>query len=174
VNLAAVPVVHTGMNLDPKTITAQTEQLVRKPVREVFAAFVEPHWLVQFWLGSASGPLEAGGKAHWEFMVKDAADEVEVLALEPDRLIRVRWSGGSVTTWNFTPRGAEETVVKIEQSGFTGTLEEVIATALDATQGYTIVLCGLKVLLEMAAPVQLVADKARLIELGQEIGGVAR
>jgi len=152
------------MNPDPKTITARTEQLVRKPVREVFAAFVEPHLLVQFWLASASAPLVAGGKAQWEFMVEGAADEVEVLALERDRLIRVRWSDGSVTGWTFTARGADETVVKIEQSGFGGTEAEAIATALEATQGYTIVLCGLKVLLETQTPVHLVADKAKLIE----------
>jgi len=154
----------SGMKTARKNPTAQTEQLVRKPVREVFAAFVEPRLLTRFWLASASAPLEAGRKVRWDFMVKGAVDELEVLALRPNRLIRVRWSDGSVTEWTFTALGAKETVVRIEQSGFAGTPGEIMATALEATQGYTIMLCGLKVLLESRAAVRLVADKVELIE----------
>jgi uncharacterized protein YndB with AHSA1/START domain len=159
------------MNAAPKKLTASSEQLVRKPAREVFAAFVEPWLLVQFWLATASGPLEPGRKVHWEFMVKGAADDVEVLALESDRRIRVRWSDGTETEWTFTARGDDETVVRVEQSGFTGELHEIVATALEATQGYTIVLCDLKVLLEGERSVRLVADKAELIEQAMADGG---
>jgi uncharacterized protein YndB with AHSA1/START domain len=147
-----------------KNLTASSEQLVRKPAREVFAAFVEPWLLVQFWLATASGPLELGRKVHWEFMVQGAADDIEVLALEPDRRIRVRWSDGTETEWTFTAYGDDETIVRIEQSGFTGEPHEIAAAALEATQGYAIVLCGLKVLLEGERSVRLVADKAELIE----------
>jgi uncharacterized protein YndB with AHSA1/START domain len=156
--------VQSGMTTDLKNLTARSEQLVRKPAREVFAAFVEPSMLVQFWLAAAGGPLERGRKVHWEFMVKGAADDVEVLALEPDRRIHVRWSDGTETEWTFTARGANETVVLVEQSGFTGTPAEIAATAVEASQGYAIVLCGLKVFLEGERGVRLVADKAELIE----------
>jgi uncharacterized protein YndB with AHSA1/START domain len=152
------------MTTDFKHLTARSEQLVRKSVREVFDAFVQPSLLVQFWLAAASGPLELGRKVHWEFKVKGAADDVEVLALERDRRIRVRWSDGTETEWVFMALGADETIVRIEQSGFTGTPREIAATALEATQGYSIVLCGLKVLLEGERGVRLVADKAELIE----------
>lgn len=152
------------MNTDLKNLTASSEQLVRKPAREVFAAFVEPGLLVRFWLATASGPLELGRKVHWEFLVEGAADDLEVLALEPNRRIRIRWSDGTETEWTFTEHGSSETVVRVEQSGFAGGPDEVAASALEATQGYTLVLCGLKVLLEGDRAVRLVADKAELIE----------
>lgn len=155
------------MNTALKDPVVRSEQLVRKPVRDVFAAFVEPRHLVKFWLAAASGPLELGRKVRWEFMVKGAASEVEVLALERDQRIRLRWSDGTTTEWTFTTRAANETVVRIEQSGFAGTPAEIAATALESAQGYAIVLCGLKVLLEGDGAVRLVADKARLIEEAQ-------
>lgn len=159
--------VHSFMNANLKNLTAGSEQLVRRPVRDVFAAFVEPRFLVKFWLAAASGPLEPGRKIRWEFKVEGAADEVEVLALEPDRRILLRWSNGTMTEWKFTARADNETIVRIEQSGFAGKPGEIAAAALDATQGYTIVLCGLKILLESDRAVQLVADKAELITEAQ-------
>src|SRR5216110_678641 len=121
------------MNADLKNLTAGTEQLVRAPVSEVFAAFVEPSLLVQFWLAAASERLEPGRKVRWEFMVKEVVSEVEVLALEPARRIRVRWPDGTVTEWTFTERTSIETIVRIEQSGFSGGPAEIAATALEAT-----------------------------------------
>jgi uncharacterized protein YndB with AHSA1/START domain len=144
--------------------TARSEQLIRRPVDEVFASFVEPDRLVRFWLARASGPLRLGGRVNWEFKVPGAASEVEVLALEPNRRILLRWTDHTQTEWTFSKHGTDGTVVTVAQSGFAGTSEEVIATVIEATQGYTLVLGDLKVLLESGRSPGLVADKARLIE----------
>jgi len=56
------------------------------------------------------------------------------------------------------------TVVEIENSGFSGELHEAVATAIESTQGFTIVLCDLKTLLERGTSMNLVRDKALLIE----------
>jgi uncharacterized protein YndB with AHSA1/START domain len=160
--------VHRGMNADLTKIVAMSEQLIRKPAREVFAAFVEPQALTRYWLASASGPLGSGRKVRWEFMVKGAASDVEVLAFEPDRRIRLGWDDGSVTEWIFTPTGEAGTIVRVEQSGFSGSADEIISAVINATQGYTIVLCGLKVLLE-GGGTRLVGDKAELIERTRKV-----
>ena len=38
-------------------VNATAKNLIRKPVRDVFDAFVDPRSLEKFWLKSASGPL---------------------------------------------------------------------------------------------------------------------
>jgi uncharacterized protein YndB with AHSA1/START domain len=43
------------------SVVACSEMLFRAPVSAVFRAFVQPAWLKQFWLKSASGPLTEGG-----------------------------------------------------------------------------------------------------------------
>ena len=42
---------------------AKAQMLVRRPVAEVYAAFVDPAVTAHFWFTRASGPLRAG--AHW-------------------------------------------------------------------------------------------------------------
>ncbi len=150
------------MAASPASPRARVQQIIRRPAEWVYTAFVEPHWLTQFWLARASGPLVMGRKIRWEFKVHGAADDVEVIALEPGRQIKVRWSDQSTTEWMFDASTSGETVVTIEQAGFSGA--EAADQALDATEGYTIVVCDLKVLLERGIAVGLCADKAALIE----------
>ena len=40
---------------------------ILKPVNEVFAAFVDPAKMSQYFISGASGPMEAGTKVEWEF-----------------------------------------------------------------------------------------------------------
>jgi hypothetical protein len=48
-------------------------------------------------------------------------------------------------------------------SGFDGDLDDLIAAAVDSTQGFTLVLSNLKLLLETGTAGNLVSDKAALI-----------
>lgn len=83
-----------------------------------------------------------------------------VKQLEPNRRIRVVSSDQTEIEWVFTPRANNETFVTITNSGFTGTGDEIVGQAIDSMGGYTMVLCGLKALLEHNVVLNLVADKA--------------
>ena len=150
------------------------EQFIRRPASDVFQAFVRPELLTRFWLRSASAPLKAGARVRWEFLVPGAVDELEVLVVEPDRRIEVRSADGTIIRWTFTRRTDSETLVSIEQTGYNGPLQECAENAIEATQGFTLVLSALKILLETGRDSGLVQDKARLIEEHQQGKGAPR
>jgi uncharacterized protein YndB with AHSA1/START domain len=147
---------------DLRTV-ARAEILIRKPVTEVFRAFTDPEMLTRFWLARASDRLAPEARVHWDFMVSGASVDVVVKSFESDRRILIDWSDGTSVEWTFTPR-TEGTIVTVANAGFSGTDEERIATAIEATQGFTLVLCDLKTLLERGESCHIVADKALLIE----------
>lgn len=151
--------------------TARVNILIRRPVAEVFAAVTQPEYLTKFWLSSASGPLEAGKAVHWEFMVKGAEVDCFVRELTPNVRILIDWSDGTKLDWRFAPHGKSETVLEVENRGFHGDASEVVATALESTQGFSIVLCELKALLERGQALGLVRDKAILIEEASKAKG---
>jgi uncharacterized protein YndB with AHSA1/START domain len=141
---------------------AKAEMLIRKPVEEVFAAFVDPAITTKFWFTKSSGTLASGQRVRWEWEMYGASTEVSVLAMEPNERIRIAWDGyGEPTTveWGFTPRADGTTFVSISEEGFRGSGDELVAQALGSTQGFTIVLAGLKALLEHNIDPRLVPDK---------------
>ena len=152
------------MSLDLKgnPMIAKTEMLIRRPVAEVFEAFIDPEVTTKFWFTKSSGRLEPGKEVRWEWEMYNASTEVNVKTIEPDKRILVEWTGeGGPTTieWTFTARPDETTFVSITSSGFHGTPEEVAQQAIDATEGFTFVLAGLKALLEHNINLNLIADR---------------
>jgi uncharacterized protein YndB with AHSA1/START domain len=148
-------------------LTATASLLVRRPPSEVFAALVEPRHLSAFWLADASAPLAAGRTVRWQFRVAGAAEDTRVADLVADRLIAIEWSEGQRVRFSFEDRGDGTTRVAVEQTGFSGAPAEATAAALEATQGFTLVLCDLKVYLETGASPGITRDKAILIEEAQ-------
>ena len=140
---------------------AKAEMLIRKPVAEVFAAFVDPAITANFWFTTGSGRLEPGARVQWEWEMYGASAEVDVLEMEPERRILVAWPGehGPTTVeWRFTPLGGG-TFVSITNSGFAGDVEQMVQQAIDATEGVTLVLAGLKAYMEHGVRLGLVADR---------------
>lgn len=148
-------------------ISAKVSVLVRKSVREVFATVTDPVAITKFWLARASGPLELGHTVQWDFMVPGSSVETTVTGLETDKLITISWSDGTTVKWIFDPH-AFGTHLTVENSGFDGSHMDVVKAALEATQGFTIVLCDLKTLLERGHQMDLSRDKAVLIEERQK------
>ena len=141
---------------------AKAEMLIRRPVEEVFAAFVDPAITTRFWFTRSSGELEPGQRVRWEWEMYGASTEISVLEMEPNERLRIEWDGYSGPTtveWRFTPRADGTTFVSISEEGFQGSGDEVLAQALGSTQGFTIVLAGLKALLEHDIDLRLVPDK---------------
>jgi uncharacterized protein YndB with AHSA1/START domain len=92
----------------------------------------------------------------------NASSQVTVKEVEQNKRILIEWSGyGSPTTveWIFTPYGNDATFVSITNSGFSGDGDDIVNQALDSTGGFTIVLAGLKALLEHDIKLNLIVDR---------------
>lgn len=140
----------------------KAEMLIRRPQAEVFQAFVDPAVTTRFWFTRSSGKLEAGKRVRWDWEMYGVHDNVAVKEIEPNRRIVYDWSFPDFTTveWTFTPYGEDATMVNVVNSGFEGDDAAVVAQALDATQGFNIVLCAAKAWLEHGVALNAVADKA--------------
>jgi len=141
---------------------AKAEMLIRKPVAEVFEALVNPAITSKFWFTSGSGRLEAGRQVRWEWEMYGHSVLVNVKALEENRRILIEWGGDDSPTtveWLFTSRPDNTTFVSITNAGFGGDGDAVLKQALDSTEGFTLVLAGLKAFLEHGISLNLVADR---------------
>jgi uncharacterized protein YndB with AHSA1/START domain len=142
--------------------TTKTGMLIRKPVAEVFEAFIDPDVTTQFWFTKSSGRLEAGKQVHWEWEMYGISIAVTAKAIEPNRRIAIDWPGyqGLTTVeWTFAPQDDGTTFVRITEAGFTGDGDELVKQVTDSTQGFSLVLAGLKALLEHGVRLNLVADR---------------
>ena len=147
--LTHVPMMKTGM-------------LIRKPVADVFEAFVNPDITTQFWFTKSSGRLEAGKQVHWEWEMYDISIPVTAQAIEPNTRIVIEWPGyrGLTTVeWVFAPQTDGTTFVGITETGFTGDGDDLVKQVTASTQGFSLVLAGLKALLEHNVRLNLVADR---------------
>jgi len=139
---------------------AQASMLIRRPVAEVFDAFVSPDTITKFWLESTTGPLGKGAQVRWRFMVPGAAETVTVTAFEDQRRIAFDWSDGNSVNMVFEALGSGTSRLAVEVTGI-----ENESAAVNAAEGFSIVLCDLKTLLETGRSANLVKDKAELIAL---------
>jgi len=141
--------------------TARASMLIRRPPAEVFDAFVNPAKLTLFWLDGASAPLAPGAKVEWRFMVPGVVDTLTVTTFEPPRRLAFAWPDGTSADLRFDEHGKDATRVTVEAKGFEG--DDAVTQVANNTEGYTIVLCDLKTLLETGSSANLVRDKAALI-----------
>ena len=111
-----------------EALTARAAMLIRRPVAEVFEAFVDPAVTSQFWFTDGSGRLEAGRRVTWRWRMYGASVQVDVKAVEPNRRILVEWSGEgespTAVEWLFTARDDGTTFVRIANRGFRGEAAE--------------------------------------------------
>jgi uncharacterized protein YndB with AHSA1/START domain len=144
----SIPVMKTGM-------------LVRRPAAEVFEAVVDPAVTTKFWFTRSTGRLEAGKQVQWFWDMYNVSAEVTVKAVEPGTRIVIEWPGYSGTTtveWRFETL-ADGTFVHITESGFTGDGDSLVKQVADSTQGFSLMLAGLKAYLEHHMQLNLVADR---------------
>lgn len=145
--------------MPPDTVTAS--MLIRRGPAEIFDAFVDPDCLCRFWLDSASGPLEPGAEVEWRFKVPGVSDRVKVTEFDRPRRLCLRFSDGMWADITFEFHDGDATRVSVACHG----LEEAggLNQATSTVEGFSIVLCDLKMLLETGRPANLVRDKAELI-----------
>ncbi|MDQ0973533.1 uncharacterized protein YndB with AHSA1/START domain [Neobacillus niacini] len=148
------------MNTLNEKPVVKAEMLIRKPVEEVYEAFINPEITTKFWFTKSSGRLEEGKTIRWDWEMYGVGDELFVKEMEQNKLIKIEWTDSTQVEWLFTPRAGNQTFVSITNFGFSGSGDEMVARAIDSMGGYTMVLSGLKAYLEHNIQLNLVADKA--------------
>ncbi|RIV39157.1 SRPBCC family protein [Micromonospora radicis] len=136
---------------------------IGRPVHEVFEAVVDPDQLSRYFTtGGAKGRLATGATVSWDFADFPGAFPVEVVEVEQDRRIVLRWeaadtappgegaAGGAYSTtvtMEFEPLGEARTLVTIAEEGWRPTPEGQQASYGNC-EGWTSMLCCLKAWLE--------------------------
>jgi uncharacterized protein YndB with AHSA1/START domain len=110
------------------------QMLIRKPVTEVFEAFINPEITTKFWFTKSSGKLVEGASILWEWEMYAASTVVEVIKVIPNQLIRISWDEPS-TFVDFVFQAEEEqaTLVCVKNYGFPSEENALIAKLMDAT-----------------------------------------
>jgi uncharacterized protein YndB with AHSA1/START domain len=139
---------------------AEAQMMIRKPVSEVFEAFVNPEITRHFWFTKGSGRLEPGNPVTWEWEMYQVSTPVVTRAVIPNEKITIEW-GEPFTLVDFTFKAlsADTTYVHIYHYGFEQTGDALLEAIKDSTGGFTTVLDGLKAYLEHGIHLNLVADK---------------
>ena len=65
------------------TPVARAQMLIRRPMVEVFEAFVDPAITSRFWFSKGSGRLEPGKQVRWDWDMYGVGTNVDVKAVEP-------------------------------------------------------------------------------------------
>lgn len=141
---------------------ARAELLIRRPVAEVFEAFVNPEITARFWFSRGTARLVEGTELEWLWEMYGASTRVRVLDVEPARLIRVDWDIDNAPTrveWRFSEFKPGQTWVEVENSGFAGDADAKLAAAFDSTGGFALVLAGAKIWLEHGIEPNFVLDR---------------
>ena len=138
---------------------------ISRPVHEVFEAVVDPEQLSHYFTtGGAKGRLTTGATVTWDFADFPGAFPVEVVEVEPDRRIVLRWEAAdgaastaeepvagaaysTTVTIEFEPLGDDRTLVTIAEEGWRETPEGQRASYGNC-EGWTSMLCCLKAWLE--------------------------
>jgi len=141
---------------------AETGMLIRRPVAEVFEAIVNPDVTTNFWFTRSSGRLAVGRPLRWDWQMYDVSIEVAAKTIDANRRIVIEWpgySGRTTVEWRFTAPNDGCTFVRVTESGFTGTGDQLVKYVADSTQGFSLMLAGMKAFLEHGLRLNLVGDR---------------
>ena len=125
---------------------------IQKPIEEVFDDVHDPKKLSGYFTnGGASAPLHEGTTVQWAFA--DNPDEpvlsfpVTVLEVIPNELIVIEWEGAkdrqTRVEMNFEKTGPEETLVRISESGWQASQQDLDRSYLNC-MGWSQMLSALK------------------------------
>ncbi|GAE65140.1 SRPBCC family protein [Chryseobacterium indologenes] len=140
-------------------VYVEAQMLIRKPVEDVFEAFINPEVTTNFWFTKSTGKLEEGKTITWEWEMYNVKNVVNVLRIIPNQLIKTQWGEPSVNVDYEFKKMENGSLVVIKSSGFRQTGEELLKQINDNTGGFTTVLDGCKAYLEHGINLRLIEDK---------------
>ncbi|WP_139423567.1 SRPBCC family protein [Chryseobacterium mulctrae] len=140
-------------------IFVQAQMLIRKPIQEVFEAFINPEITTNFWFTKSTGKLEEGKTIIWEWEMYNAKSEVKVLQIIQNQLIKTEWGLFSNNVDYEFKEMEKGTLVIIKSYGYSEKGDELLSVINDNTGGFTTVLDGCKAYLEHGINLRLIEDK---------------
>lgn len=140
-------------------VYVEAQMLIRKPVEDVFEAFINPEVTTNFWFTKSTGKLEEGKTVTWEWEMYGVKNVVTVHQIIPNQLIKTEWGDPSVHVDYEFKTMEHGTLVVIKSFGFAQTGEELLRQVNDNTGGFTTVLDGCKAYLEHGINLRLIEDK---------------
>ena len=139
---------------------------IARPVHDVFEAVVDPEKLsAYFTTGGAKGRIVPGATVMWDFHDFPGAFPVEVVEVEPDHKIILRWAANegeppnvedsvrepvpykTKVTMTFTDLKDGRTLVEIMEEGWRDN-QGALQASYGNCQGWSQMLCALKVWIE--------------------------
>jgi uncharacterized protein YndB with AHSA1/START domain len=141
---------------------AKAEMLIRKPVSEVFEAFINPEITTKFWFTKSTGRLEVAQPVEWTWEMYNMTIPITVKIIEPDKRILIEWGNYENLTsveWTFKELSDQTTFVSVTNEIISEDTDQTVAMVRDSTEGFTLVLAGLKALLEHNVILNLVGDR---------------
>ena len=152
------------MNTD--NLSAIAKIRIRRTPAEVFTAFAGANEMSKFWFTRRDDGLKEGESVSWYIGSGEDAISFDVRVKEvsdPNKIV-IEWVGhdGKHTqvTWSFEETEEGETILTVEESGFTGSSEAIVERALDSTGGFNQVIIAAKALIEHGVELNVVADHA--------------
>lgn len=143
-----------------ETQMVECQMMIRKPISEVFQAFVDPSITTKFWFTKSSGNLEKDKSITWEWEMYGVSETIKVVELLPNKKITIEWDNPVTTVdFEFLELSEGTTYVVIKNYGFQQTGNDLIEAIKNNTGGFTTVLDGLKAYLEFGIELNLVRDK---------------
>ena len=138
----------------------ETQMLIRKPVKLVFQAFIDPEITTNFWFTKSSGKLEPDKTIIWNWEMYGVSTTVLVKEIIQNERIVTEWgTPATKVVYEFIPVTKDSTYVIIKNYGFNETGDKLIQIIKDSTGGFTTVLDGLKAYLEHNIKLNLIGDK---------------
>ena len=138
----------------------ETQMMIRKPLAEVFTAFIDPEITKNFWFTKSTGRLEQNKTIIWTWEMYGVSAEVIVKEILDNEKITVEWGNpATIIDFEFSPFSENFTIITIKNYGFLETGKELIEIIKDRTGGFTTVLDGLKAYLEYGINLNLTGDK---------------
>lgn len=140
---------------------AKSELGIRKPVKEVFEAFINPDITTKFWYTHSTGKLKEGVNIEWKWEMYNLVIPVNVLEIVNNQKILIEWGQGiqkSTVVWEFNSVNDNLTFLTIKNYNFLGNGDDLLNQIKDSTKGFTFVLSGLKAWLEHGIQLRLIDD----------------
>jgi uncharacterized protein YndB with AHSA1/START domain len=144
-----------------KPVEAVAGMLVHKAAHDCYEAFVDPAVTTKFWFTKSTGRLDEGKTVTWSWEMYDVSSPAKPIEIVPDKKIVVEWGEpgeASTITWTFKPL-KDGTFVDIRTANFAGDADAQVKMAIDVSEGFGIVLCGLKAWLEHGIQLRGVDDR---------------
>jgi uncharacterized protein YndB with AHSA1/START domain len=120
-------------NMEKPIPAVEAQMLIRKPIAEVFQAFIDPAITSNFWFTKSSGQLEVGKTTTWAWEMYGISTNVLTKEINLNQNILTEWGNPSTTVdYIFTALTGGATYVVIKNYGFKETGDKLIQVMMDS------------------------------------------